>query len=161
LRAAVEAVVDPEMSGVTIGQLGMVLAARITADEAEIDLGPTFLGCVAVGLIVLDIEGTAVKSDPSLTRCRVNTVHNTWSPDRISDEGTAQLRELGIVVVRSDQRLDEVACPFCSTAGLEPRGGAGPTRCRTVAWCTACRNVVEAMGSGAAANEGAHTYVHV
>ena len=170
LRTAIESIVDPEMNGVTIGQLGMVLDVRMgSAGDVEVDFSPTFLGCVAVGLIALDIENTVLRGvaanesrpAPLISECRVKVVHNIWNPDRISKSGVEQLRTLGIVVVRSDQRLEKVGCPVCAGPGLERRGGSGPTRCRTVAWCTGCRNVVEVMESPPSDRATSGTYAHI
>lgn len=145
LREAVEGVADPELSGVTIGQLGLILDLRVTGSHAEVDFSPTFLGCVAVGLILLDIENTVLTSEPLLNTCHVNIVHNVWSTDRISADGVNQLHALGIVVVRTMESMSDAPCPYCLRPGLEKRGGSGPTRCRSVAWCNGCRNVVEIM----------------
>ena len=166
VRAVVEAVEDPELAGVTIGDLGMVTDIRIETDgppsgtvsaaepdrsnasetlRVVVDLAPTFLGCVAVGLISLDIESQVLARTPAVSTCVVNVVHSTWSTDRISPTGVARLNELGIVVVRPGESLSMAPCPYCTHRSLLPQGGAGPTRCRTVAWCGNCRTVVEAM----------------
>jgi ring-1,2-phenylacetyl-CoA epoxidase subunit PaaD len=158
---AVNAVEDPELAGVSIGNLGMVLGVRIHDGVATVDLGPTFLGCVAVGLIRLDIEHKALAADPSLTSCRVNIVHDTWSTDRISAEGVARLRALGISVITTGQTIADSSCPYCGRHTLEPRGGSGPTRCRSVAWCNACRNVVEVMAPKSDSRSQAGNYVHL
>ena len=145
VRRVVEAVDDPELAGVTIGDLGMVLDVRIGEAGVIVDLAPTFLGCVAVGLICLDVQSRVLAHDRMLTSCDVRVVQSTWSTDRINANGVTQLKELGIVVVRSNGSLEETSCPYCGEASLEARGGSGPTRCRTVAWCNSCRTVVEAM----------------
>ena len=161
LRAAIEAVEDPEMRGVTIGQLGMVLDVRATPEGVEIDLAPTFLGCAAIGIITLDMQTVAQNSTATGTRCLVRTVHSVWSSDRISPVGVQRLRDLGIAVVRSSERLESTPCPFCAHPDLERRAGAGPTRCRSVAWCKNCRNVVEVMGAATAPDGAKGTYANV
>ncbi len=145
VRRVVEAVDDPELAGVTIGDLGMVLDVRLRGADVIVDLAPTFLGCVAVGLICLDVQSRVLAHDPALTSCDVRVVQSAWSTDRINANGVTQLNELGIVVVRSGGSLEATSCPYCGHVSLEARGGSGPTRCRTVAWCNSCRTVVEAM----------------
>lgn len=145
IQRIVDSVDDPELAGVTIGDLGMVLDVRVEGATAFVDLAPTFLGCVAVGLISLDVERRVLAHDPTLKACVVHLRHSTWSTDRITENGVRQLKELGIVVVRPGALLEESMCPYCGRVALEARGGSGPTRCRTVAWCRSCRTVVEAM----------------
>ena len=145
IRQVVLLVEDPELAGVSIGDLGMVLDVRVAGPQVEVDLAPTFLGCVAVGLISLDIEGRVLGHSPAIRGCTVNVVHRTWSTDRITANGEAVLKDLGIVVVRPGDSLEQVPCPYCHRPSLTARGGAGPTRCRTVAWCDSCRTVVEAI----------------
>jgi ring-1,2-phenylacetyl-CoA epoxidase subunit PaaD len=143
LRAAVEGVLDPELGGVTIGQLGLIREIRVTQQCVIVELSPTFLGCVAMGLITLDVESAAIKS--GFERCAVLHSPRTWSTNDITTEGIASLQALGIVVVREGAGLAEAVCPFCDSVGLEQQSAAGPTRCRLIAWCRECRNVVEAM----------------
>ena len=50
--------------------------------------------------------------------------------------------EFTVVLRRKDGGL---RCPVCGSDDVEDRALAGPTRCRSVAWCGSCRNVVEVM----------------
>ena len=163
IRRVVLLVEDPELAGVSIGDLGMVLDVRVAGPRVEVDLAPTFLGCVAVGLISLDIEGRVLGHSPAIRECTVNIVHSTWSTDRITARGEAGLKELGIVVVRPGEFLEQALCPYCHRPGLTARGGTGPTRCRTVAWCNGCRTVVEAMQPKSSNHLAVPTghYVHI
>ena len=52
IARAVAAVVDPELGGVTIGDLGLVHDVRIDEGGAVVvELLPTFLGCPALALM--------------------------------------------------------------------------------------------------------------
>ena len=44
-------------------------------------------------------------------------------------------------------RLEDggLRCPACGSDAVADQSTAGPTRCRSVAWCNQCRNVVEVM----------------
>ncbi|MGB0822298.1 MAG: hypothetical protein ACPGR3_07025 [Ilumatobacteraceae bacterium] len=48
------------------------------------------------------------------------------------------------IAIRRDGVLP--TCPVCEKPSLREVSPVGPTRCRAVAWCDACRNVVEVVG---------------
>ena len=145
--AAVSAVPDPELGGVTIGELGLVHTVELMVDRAiAVTLLPTFLGCPALRVMERDVRDAL----GSLGICDVQVVwaHSPmWGPDRISTAGRVKLAELGIAVPDRDSSVDGAlpVCPICSVAALEAKLPVGPTACRSVAWCTSCRSVVEIM----------------
>ena len=168
IREAVSAVPDPELAGVTIGELGMIAAVStvafgpverssnghrglesgVGAEYASVDrtllveLTPTFLGCPALDLIAADVAHAVASIDGSV-RVDVRFVAwPIWTPDRISDVGRERLAARGIAVPDRDGRA---RCPFCGAEQLSSVARAGPTSCRSVAWCCTCRNVVELM----------------
>lgn len=138
VRTAIAGVDDPEYPGVGIDQLGLVEDVQVSPDGAvTVGLVPTFSGCPALGLIADDVRG-AVSDVPGVGR--VDVVWRTspvWTPDRISPEARATLRDEFTVVVGLD------ACPRCGRRALRETSAFGPTRCRSVARCTACGEVVE------------------
>lgn len=162
LRAALGAVSDPELGGVTIGELGMVVAVRVDGDSVHIELSPTFLGCPALDFIRADVTRAARREKPNAT-VDVRFVNvPVWTPDRISESGRRQLATLGIAV---PDRTGSAACPYCGGLELRAAGSVGPTACRSVAWCGACRNVVELMRRAdepvAVSITGRRTYAHI
>ncbi len=149
--AAVAAVPDPELAGIGIGDLGLVAAVRADPDSGRVavDLVPTFLGCPALGVIEADVRA-AVLAVPGTTDAAVRFVTEpAWTPARISERGRRQLAELGIAVTAADgdagARFAAVACPVCGTKRLRAVSERGPTACRAVAWCDACRNPIEVV----------------
>jgi ring-1,2-phenylacetyl-CoA epoxidase subunit PaaD len=148
LRRAVSSVPDPELGGVTIGELGLVHELRQSPIDGviEVILLPTFLGCPALKLMERDV--LTVLSMHGVSAARVTWAHApTWSPSRISMAGRRKLAELGIAVPGSEGSVDEAlpVCPICAVAALEAKLPVGPTACRSVAWCRSCRSVVEIM----------------
>ena len=145
--AAVRAVPDPELAGVGIGDLGLVHEVRVDDEtgSVDVDLVPTFLGCPALGVIERDVR-EAVGAVPGTGPVAVRFVTTpAWTPARITDQGRTQLAELGIAVDTGRTRLVSVTCPVCGAARLRPVSEVGPTACRSVAWCDACRNPVEVV----------------
>ena len=163
LRALVSSVPDPELGGVTIGELGLVHTVVFSdaGGVVEVTLLPTFLGCPALKLMERDV--VAILRAQDVSEVRVTWVNSpSWSPNQISPAGRLKLAELGIAVPGAESCADGVlpVCPICSAAALQAKLPVGPTACRSVAWCTSCRSVVEIMrGSQASLVGGSYAYV--
>lgn len=142
---AVAAVVDPELGGVTIGDLGLVHDVRVDRGGAVVvELLPTFLGCPALALMAADVE-RAVR-DLGVGQCTVVwRVEPSWDSSRITARGVEQLASLGIAVATT--ALSSPACPSCGSRMLRQINPVGATACRAVAWCGGCRSVIDVMGA--------------
>ncbi len=142
---AVAAVVDPELGGVTIGDLGLVHDVRVDLGGAVIvELLPTFLGCPALALMAVDVE-RAVRG-LGVGQCTVVwRVEPSWDSSRITARGVEQLASLGIAVATT--ALSSPACPACGAPTLRPINPVGATACRAVAWCDGCRSAIDVMGA--------------
>jgi ring-1,2-phenylacetyl-CoA epoxidase subunit PaaD len=144
VRAAVEAVPDPEYPGVGIGELGMVDSVTIEDDGGvEVVLVPTFLGCPALDLIEADARAAA-GAVPGVGRVAVHWARDVmWSSVRIigrarqflADELTVAVPDVGGATI----------CPVCGHEALEPVSDFGPSPCRRIARCPSCRNPVEVI----------------
>jgi ring-1,2-phenylacetyl-CoA epoxidase subunit PaaD len=144
VRTAVAAVPDPEYPGVGIGELGMVEAVDADDDgRVEVVLVPTFLGCPALDLIRADVAAAA----RTVTGVRTVEVHwdkgAAWAPVRITPRGRRLLAEDLAVAVPTPSGA--VRCPVCAAEGVEVVSEFGPSLCRRVARCPACRNPVEVV----------------
>ncbi|MBX6349894.1 MAG: phenylacetate-CoA oxygenase subunit PaaJ [Clostridia bacterium] len=146
VREALATVHDPEIPSVSIVDLGLVETVR--ADEAgrvEVELLPTFTGCPALDIIALEAE-RAVRATPGVRSAEVRFVlHPAWTTDRISPEGRRRLREFGIAppAPSAARPAPDVACPFCGSKDTVVESAFGPTRCRSIYYCRACRNPFE------------------
>jgi ring-1,2-phenylacetyl-CoA epoxidase subunit PaaD len=144
LRAAVEAVPDPEYPGVGIGDLGIVASVAADADgNVEIVLVPTFLGCPALDLIAADVT-TAARTVPWVRHAEVRWARDVaWSSVRISARArTVMADELAVAVPDVAGRA---VCPVCGHDTLEPVSDFGPSPCRRIARCPECRNPIEVV----------------
>lgn len=117
---------------------------------------PTFVGCPALDMIRRDIEDR-VGALPGVARVEVQWVHDPpWSVDRISAAGRESLRAHGVTVPDSGGQLagagaatvaltvaGAVPCPFCGSTKTRRESPFGPTRCRMIYYCDACRNSFE------------------
>ena len=144
---------DPEMP-ISIVDLGIVEEVRIAADPAdpvEIVILPTFVGCPALPMIEQDITRKVGRLD-GVENVRVRFVFDPpWSVDRITAQGRKSLEEIGVTVpsvARSPELVQinlPVACPFCKATDTRVTSPYGPTRCRMIYYCNACKNSFEHM----------------
>jgi len=142
VRAAITAVDDPEMPGVSIVDLGLLESLDVGADGAvAVGLIPTFSGCPALA-VIRDTVQAAVAAVDGVTTVRVEFLRSpAWSIARISPRAEHALAQrLGVAV----ERGGAAACPRCGAATTE-RSLFGPTRCRAVHVCTGCGEAVEVM----------------
>lgn len=148
VRAVLDAVPDPEMPPVTIGQLGMVVAVAVEGGAVTVNLVPTYSGCPATAVIRQDVA-KAVGALRGVTAVQVNFVRDVvWDPERISAEGRENLRAFGIAPPGSGQTLLQiggVTCPVCGSRDTVADSPFGPTPCRSTNYCRACRNPFEAI----------------
>jgi ring-1,2-phenylacetyl-CoA epoxidase subunit PaaD len=144
VRAAVEAVPDPEYPGVGIGDLGMVHSVEVDDDGlAGIVLVPTFLGCPALELIAADVRAAA-ETVPGVRAAHVNWARDQhWSSVRITSRARRIMAdELAVAVPDAAGRA---VCPVCGNDDLEPVSDFGPSPCRRISRCPACRNPIEVV----------------
>ncbi len=144
---------DPEMP-ITIVDLGIVEDIRLNdTDDAgvEIDILPTFIGCPALPILERDILEKVGRLD-DVKNVTVRFVFDPpWSVDRISEWGRESLRKFGVTVPHpapSGQLVQinlPVACPFCNATKTHVSSPFGPTRCRMIYYCDACKNSFEHM----------------
>ena len=148
-------ILDPEMP-ISIVDLGLIEAVRIETENDKtcvaVDVLPTFVGCPALDMIRSDIERSLEAMD-DVDSVDVTFLHAPpWSVDRITEVGRASLREHGVTVPQPGQDADKVTlqisaipCPFCDSRSTRLESPFGPTRCRSVYYCPACKNTFEHM----------------
>jgi ring-1,2-phenylacetyl-CoA epoxidase subunit PaaD len=140
VRAAVDAIADPELPVVTIGDLGMV--HRVTIDPASITvtLLPTFVGCPALDVIKRSVEDGLAGFGRPVT---VDTTFEVpWTSDRITAAGRTALAAAGIAPPADPAAM---RCPYCASTQVVMDSAFGPTQCRSLFYCRACRQPFEAM----------------
>lgn len=148
VRRAVEAVEDPEMPPVTIGQLGMVVDVAIVDGRARVEIMPTFSGCPATAYIGADAEAAACTVEGVEAAEVVWRRDLSWGPERITDEGRAALEEAGIAPPGAGQALlsiGGVRCPWCGSRNTVAVSAFGPAPCRASHACRECKTPFDAI----------------
>jgi ring-1,2-phenylacetyl-CoA epoxidase subunit PaaD len=143
---------DPEMP-ISIVDLGIVEQVRVEPSGAadgnalvSIDLLPTFIGCPALHAIEEEVR-QRVDALPGVAKVEVHFRFDPpWTLDRISRAGREALRQFG-VTVPEPANGEAPPCPFCGSAAVQLESSFGPTRCRMIYHCSACKSSFEHMKS--------------
>jgi len=144
VRDALSRVKDPEIPVCSITDLGLVERVSVTDAAVEVTLLPTFVGCPALDAIREDAE-RAVGDVAGDRAVRVTYVFDPpWTPDRVTQAGREALRSFGIAPATGAVRVPlSVRCPHCGSLATTLESEFGPTPCRSVRYCTSCRNPFE------------------
>jgi ring-1,2-phenylacetyl-CoA epoxidase subunit PaaD len=148
-RALAE-IADPEIPVISIVDLGVVQDVRVAGERVEVDFTPTFMGCPALEAMRFQIEEAirALGAEPEVHVI----LDDSWSTDRISAEGREKLRAAGFAppAPRSASAPTLVQlergpfrCPWCGSTDTSLDNLFGPTPCRSLRYCNACRQPFE------------------
>jgi ring-1,2-phenylacetyl-CoA epoxidase subunit PaaD len=140
VRDALAGVKDPEIPVCTIVDLGLIERVAVTADAVEVTLLPTFVGCPALEEIRVDAENAVRDAVPDRHVQVRFTLEKPWTTDRITEAGREALRTFGIAPPLLQIKLP---CPHCGSLDTTLEAPFGPTPCRTIRYCNACRNPFE------------------
>jgi len=147
--AALAKIPDPEIPVVSLVDLGVVKDVHVDGDSVRIEFTPTFLGCPALE-VMRDAMAEKVRGLGADAQVDV-VLDDSWSTDRITPEGREKLRASGFAPPspRRAQPLQLVElqrgfrCPYCGSTDTKLENLFGPTPCRSVRYCNACRQPFE------------------
>ena len=145
---ALEGVMDPEIPVVSVVDMGIVREVGVSAEGVVVTMTPTFAGCPALDVMRRDIAA-AVRGLG--VACAVNTVLSPpWTTEWISETGREKLRRFGLAPpprLSGDPAdvtfFDPAPCPRCGSTRTHLRNAFGPTLCRMIWYCEACRDAFE------------------
>jgi ring-1,2-phenylacetyl-CoA epoxidase subunit PaaD len=140
VRDVLASVHDPEIPTVSIVDLGLVHEVRIEPDRIAVELLPTFVACPALEMIRGNVVDALAGFDRPVEVTFTFAV--PWSTDRLTPAGAAGLRRAGIA---PPAEPSAVRCPFCNSAHIAMDSAFGPTLCRSLFYCRACRQPFEAF----------------
>ena len=141
VRAALADVADPEIPAISIIDLGILHRVDIAPDgRILVDLLPTFLGCPAIEAIRSSVTERLAAFDRPV---EVSITYEVpWTSDRITPAGRRQLKESGFA---PPAEPENVRCPYCDSAEVAMDSAFGPTLCRSLFYCRACRQPFESF----------------
>jgi ring-1,2-phenylacetyl-CoA epoxidase subunit PaaD len=141
---------DPEIPVISIVDLGVVKDLRVEGDRVHVDFTPTFMGCPALEAMKAQME-EAIRSLGAEPDVEV-VLDDSWSTDRISPEGREKLRAAGFAPpaprsagtpTLTQLERGPFRCPWCGSTDTRLDNVFGPTPCRSLRYCTACRQPFE------------------
>ncbi len=141
---------DPEIPVISLVDLGVVKSVAVEDEHVRIEFTPTFMGCPALDAMRTQMERavTALGGEPQVDVL----LDDSWSTDKITPAGREKLREAGFAppVPRAAAaptllQLQTAVhrCPYCSSTETRLDNIFGPTPCRSVRYCTSCKQPFE------------------
>lgn len=141
-------VTDPEITSVSLVEMGMIDGVLVDGDKVTVKLLPTYVGCPALGMMENDII-KSVSTIEGITEVHVVFIKNPiWTSDRITAEGREKLKEFGIAPPPLESKQEgvwEIECPYCGSPRTVMNNIFGPTACRSIFYCNTCKNPFEAI----------------
>jgi ring-1,2-phenylacetyl-CoA epoxidase subunit PaaD len=141
---------DPEIPVVSLVDLGVVRDVTVEDGQVRVDFTPTFLGCPALE-VMRDAMAERIRALGAEPEINVRT-DDSWSTDRITPAGREKLRAAGFAppvpraagtptIVQLQSAV--FRCPYCGSNDTRLENIFGPTPCRSLRWCAACRQPFE------------------
>ena len=147
--AALAEIPDPEIPVISVVDLGVVRGVRVEDERVHVEFTPTFLGCPALE-VMRDQMAARIAELGAEPEVEV-VLDDSWSTDSITPAGREKLRASGFAppAPRTAEPLQLVQlqrgfrCPYCSSTDTKLDNLFGPTPCRSVRYCNACRQPFE------------------
>ncbi len=147
--AALAEIPDPEIPVISLVDLGVIKDVEVHDSRVRIDFTPTFMGCPALETMQRAMHAK-VEELGAHAEVRV-LLDDSWSTDDISPAGREKLRAAGFAppAPRPAGKLELVQlqrgfrCPYCGSTDTKLENLFGPTPCRSIRYCDACRQPFE------------------
>jgi ring-1,2-phenylacetyl-CoA epoxidase subunit PaaD len=138
--AALEEIPDPELPVVSLVDLGVIRSVDVSNGHVHVELTPTFLGCPALEAMVSAIKASVPDADVDVVN------DDSWSTEKITPAGREKLRAAGLAppapqLVQLQSAVHR--CPYCGSTDTKLENLFGPTPCRSLRYCTSCRQPFE------------------
>lgn len=148
--AALARIPDPEIPAVSVVDLGVVRSVEVEGGRVRVEFTPTFLGCPALEVMRDQMAASirALGAEPEVDVIQ----DDSWSTDRITAEGRRKLRESGFAPPAPREptpptliqlKSHAFRCPYCGSTDTRLENIFGPTPCRSIRYCDACRQPFE------------------
>jgi ring-1,2-phenylacetyl-CoA epoxidase subunit PaaD len=147
---AIERVTDPEIPTISVVDMGIITDVQVLNDNSvRVVMTPTFVGCPAIDVMKHDVEQAVRGLGVEHVVVDVN-FDVPWSTNRLTEKGRAALLKHGLAppepfdtLALELEVLNNVTCPYCGSHNTTLKSPFGPTLCRSLHYCNACRQAFE------------------
>ena len=141
---------DPEIPVISLVDLGVVREVEVEGGRVRVAFTPTFLGCPALEVMR---DAMAAKIAELGAEPQVDVISDdSWSTDKITAAGREKLRAAGFAppapreatapkLVQLQSNI--FRCPYCGSTATKLENIFGPTPCRSLRYCTSCKQPFE------------------
>jgi ring-1,2-phenylacetyl-CoA epoxidase subunit PaaD len=148
--AALADIPDPEIPVISLVDLGVIRDVGVENGTVRVAFTPTFLGCPALE-VMRDAMAERIRelgAEPSIDV----VADDSWTTDRITPEGREKLRAAGFAPPAPREpaaptlvqlQSNAFRCPYCGSTDTRLENIFGPTPCRSLRYCTSCRQPFE------------------
>ena len=148
--AALAEIPDPEIPTISLVDLGVIREVEVDDGRVRVEFTPTFMGCPALEVMR---DAIAARIEELGGEPQVDVVlDDSWSTDKITPEGREKLRRSGFAPPAPREsgppkplQLQSAVfrCPYCGSNETKLENIFGPTPCRSIRYCTSCRQPFE------------------
>jgi len=146
---ALSEVMDPEIPGLAITDLGIVTQIEVNSAKVFVQLTPTFSGCPALKIIEDMVIARVVQMETFETIDVKTSFETQWNTDMITEAGRVALKKHGLTPPPQNPEyieldvLSDTACPFCDSKNTTLKSPFGATLCRSMHYCNSCLQAFE------------------
>jgi ring-1,2-phenylacetyl-CoA epoxidase subunit PaaD len=142
-----EEVPDPEVPVLSVIDLGIIRDVKVSENEVEVIITPTYSGCPAMDMIRMNIKLALIEH--GYNNVKVTSVLSpAWTTDWMSEAGKLKLKEYGIAPPNPKQQVcddklfaphEAVQCPLCDSWHTRRISEFGSTACKALYQCNDCK----------------------
>jgi ring-1,2-phenylacetyl-CoA epoxidase subunit PaaD len=138
---------DPEIPAISLVDLGVIRDVAVEDGSVRVRFTPTFLGCPATEVMQRQIAERIreLGAEPE-----IEIAEEGWSSDWISAKGRRKLEKSGFAPPSGSAPATLLQiqtgihrCPYCGSEDTRLENLFGPTPCRSIRYCNACRQPFE------------------
>ena len=147
IRTLLAQVNDPELPVLSIIDLAIVRDVKVVDGCIEVSITPTYSGCPAMDVIVMEIR--AILLSNGISNFRITTVLSpAWTTDWMTEEGKLKLKAYGIAPPMPGQSVcdarmfhleEAIQCPLCDSYNTRLISQFGSTACKSLYQCNDCQ----------------------
>lgn len=139
----VNAIPDPEIPVISIGELGMVRGVYKQGSQWVVKFTPTYSGCPATDMLMSDICVTLAKEGFDDVTVEVQ-LDPPWTTDWMQESSKQKLREYGIAPPDRKACVNTAInpkpqCPHCGSNHSKMVSEFGSTACKAHYQCRDCK----------------------